>query len=173
MSPDPRLRRFQIPLAGMVISGSGPNLYVELLCSELATGFPDPDLVDHFAHSGHRLLTLPSYRPVARLGVMPPPPRPEPDARREPLAGLVRRHCPRSAGSEHAASRISAGESTVVDRLEGQLNNCQERALLRLFAEGLDGFKSGLRARNYMTITGVPTATATRDLADLGKKMAR
>ncbi len=28
-------------------------------CSERSTGFPHPDLFDHFAHSGHRLLTLP------------------------------------------------------------------------------------------------------------------
>ena len=28
-------------------------------CSEKLTGFPHPDLFDHFAHSGHRLLTLP------------------------------------------------------------------------------------------------------------------
>jgi hypothetical protein len=29
------------------------------LSSRHAPGFPDPDLFDHFAHSGRRLLTLP------------------------------------------------------------------------------------------------------------------
>lgn len=52
-------------------------------------------------------------------------------------------------------------------RLEGQLNERQEKALLRMFAEGIDGFKGGLSAKNYMTITGAPTATATRDLLDM------
>lgn len=50
----------QKPLAGMVICGSGPNLTHELCCSAGSPGFPDPDLFDHFAHSGHRLLTPPS-----------------------------------------------------------------------------------------------------------------
>lgn len=53
------MRRFQKPLAGMVICGAGPNLTPELLRSRLLTGFPDPDLIDHFAHSGRRLLTPP------------------------------------------------------------------------------------------------------------------
>jgi Fic family protein len=48
----------------------------------------------------------------------------------------------------------------------------QESALLRKFAEGIDGFKGGLSAKNYMAITGAPTATATRDLADLVAKGA-
>jgi hypothetical protein len=48
------------PLAGMVICRSGPNLTRELKGSENSTGFPDPNHFDHFAHSGRRLLTLPS-----------------------------------------------------------------------------------------------------------------
>jgi len=46
-----------MPLAGMVIRGSGPNLIGELYHSESWTGFPGPDLFDHFAHSSRRLLT--------------------------------------------------------------------------------------------------------------------
>jgi len=53
------VRHLQKPRAGMVISGSGPNLTIELQCSRLLTGFPDPDLFDRCAHSGLRLLTLP------------------------------------------------------------------------------------------------------------------
>jgi hypothetical protein len=51
------MRRFRKPLAGMVICGSGPNLFVELKRSKQIAGFPDPDLFDHFAYSGRRLLT--------------------------------------------------------------------------------------------------------------------
>jgi hypothetical protein len=52
----------QKPLAGMVICGPGPNLILELQGSQISTGFPDPDLFDHFAHSGRRLLSLPIIR---------------------------------------------------------------------------------------------------------------
>ncbi|MEO0400601.1 MAG: Fic family protein [Pseudomonadota bacterium] len=63
-------------------------------------------------------------------------------------------------------------KTKLIDRLKGQLNDRQEKALLRMFAEGVDGFKGGLSAKNYMTITDAPTATTTRDLADLVKKGA-
>gem|GEM_PF-6944790 len=36
-----------------------------------------------------------------------------------------------------------------------------------MFAEGVDGFKGGLSAASYRTATAAPSATATRDLADL------
>lgn len=52
-------------------------------------------------------------------------------------------------------------------RLDGRLNARQEKALLRLFATGPDGFEGGLSAGNYMRITGAPPATTTRDLAEL------
>ena len=35
--------------------------------SEPNTGFPNPDLFDHFAHSDHRLLTPSFRRPIAEL----------------------------------------------------------------------------------------------------------
>jgi len=41
--------------------------------------------------------------------------------------------------------------------------------LLRIFAEGMDGFKGGLSAMNYMKITGAPPTTATNDLGKLVK----
>lgn len=58
------------------------------------------------------------------------------------------------------------------DRLHGRLNPRQEKVLARLFREGLEGFKGGLSAENYITITGTSPATATRDLADLVDKGA-
>ena len=55
----------------------------------------------------------------------------------------------------------------MMDGLRGQLNERQEKALLRMFEAGPGGFVGGLSAANYMTITGAPTATTTRDLAGL------
>ncbi|PYU27557.1 MAG: hypothetical protein DMG32_06280 [Acidobacteria bacterium] len=53
------------------------------------------------------------------------------------------------------------------DRLKGQLNEQQEKALQRRFREGPEGFRGGLTAGKYSTITGASPATTTRDLADL------
>lgn len=58
-------------------------------------------------------------------------------------------------------------QTKLLDRLRGHINERQERALLRMFAEGPDGFKGGLSAANYRTITGAASATTTRDLAAL------
>ncbi len=63
-------------------------------------------------------------------------------------------------------------KTKLMDRLRGQINNRQEKALLRMLKEGTDGFKGGLSAGNYSTITGASPATTTRDLADLTEKGA-
>tara|TARA_R110002110_G_scaffold415797_1_gene656189 strand:+ start:8248 stop:9348 length:1101 start_codon:yes stop_codon:yes gene_type:complete len=60
----------------------------------------------------------------------------------------------------------------LFDKLMGALNPRQEKALLRMFAEGIDGFKGGLSAENYISITQTTKATATRDLQDLVQKGA-
>lgn len=62
------------------------------------------------------------------------------------------------------------GKAKLLDRLRGQLNERQQKALLRMFREGPEGFKGGLSAGNYGTITGASPATATRDLVDLTAK---
>jgi Fic family protein len=41
-----------------------------------------------------------------------------------------------------------------------------------MLGEGPAGFRGGLSAGNYISITGAPTATATRDLADMVAKSA-
>jgi Fic family protein len=66
-----------------------------------------------------------------------------------------------------ARIRFLIDKTRLLDRLRDQLNVRQEKALLRMFAEGPDGFKGGLSAQNYRTITDAASATATRDLADL------
>lgn len=58
-------------------------------------------------------------------------------------------------------------KSQMLGRIKGQLNDRQEKALLRVFAAGPDGFLGGLSAANYIAITGASIATATRDLAGL------
>src|SRR3984957_8431897 len=58
-------------------------------------------------------------------------------------------------------------KTKLLNRMRGQLNDRQEKALLRMFKEGPEGFKGGMRAVEYSTITGASPATTTRDLADL------
>ncbi len=53
------------------------------------------------------------------------------------------------------------------ERMRGQMNDRQDKAIARMFREGIDGFKGGLSAENYITITRTSRATATRDLQDL------
>ena len=63
-------------------------------------------------------------------------------------------------------------KTKLLDRLKGQLNERQEKALLRMFREGPEGFRGGLTAGKYSTITGASPATTTRDLAGLVAKGA-
>jgi Fic family protein len=64
------------------------------------------------------------------------------------------------------------GKSKMFITLSDQLNPRQEKVLLRMFAEGVNGFKGGLSAENYIAITKTSRATATRDLVDLVQKQA-
>ena len=63
-------------------------------------------------------------------------------------------------------------KSKLYERLRGQLNVRQKKVINRMFREGIDGFKGGLSAKNYISITTAPRATATRDLQDLVSKSA-
>jgi Fic family protein len=53
------------------------------------------------------------------------------------------------------------------DRFRGRLNERQEKVIARIFREGITGFKGGLSAENYISITATSRATATRDLQQL------
>jgi Fic family protein len=68
--------------------------------------------------------------------------------------------------------RFLIDKTRMLDRLRGAINERQEKALLRMFREGPDGFAGGLSAGNYRTITDASLATATRDLNDLVEKGA-
>lgn len=63
-------------------------------------------------------------------------------------------------------------KAKLLKSLDGSLNPRQEKALLRMFAEGIEGFKGGLSAENYISITKASRATTTRDLTDLVEKGA-
>jgi Fic family protein len=63
-------------------------------------------------------------------------------------------------------------KTRMLDRLRGQINDRQQKALLRMLREGPQGFKGGLSAENYQRITASSPATTTRDLVDLVAKGA-
>ena len=63
-------------------------------------------------------------------------------------------------------------KAKLYERLRGKLNERQQKVIERMFREGIDGFKGGLSAENYIAITGAPRTTATRDLNDLVAKGA-
>jgi Fic family protein len=53
------------------------------------------------------------------------------------------------------------------EKFRGKLNERQDKVIARIFREGIDGFKGGLSADNYISISQTSRATATRDLQDL------
>ncbi len=64
------------------------------------------------------------------------------------------------------------GKAKLLEHLRGKMNPRQEKCLLRMFEEGLEGFSGGLSAENYISITKATRPTATRDLSDLVAKGA-
>lgn len=66
-----------------------------------------------------------------------------------------------------ASIRFTIDKTRLLDALRGRINARQEKAIIRMMAEGPDGFRGGLSAHNYRTITDAAPATATRDLAGL------
>lgn len=61
-------------------------------------------------------------------------------------------------------------KAKLYNNVKGMLNLRQEKIIQRIFLEGPEGFKGGLSAKNYISITGASKATATRDLQDLVSK---
>ncbi|TWT44963.1 Adenosine monophosphate-protein transferase SoFic [Phycisphaerae bacterium RAS1] len=58
-------------------------------------------------------------------------------------------------------------KAKLLDRFRTVLNPRQLKVLLRVLREGPEGFKGGLSAGNYATVSKASPATATRDLADM------
>lgn len=63
--------------------------------------------------------------------------------------------------------RFLIEKTRLLDRLRGKINPRQEKALMRMLAEGPEGFAGGMSAHKYRAITEAAPATTTRDLADL------
>ncbi|MBX9845429.1 MAG: Fic family protein [Xanthobacteraceae bacterium] len=62
---------------------------------------------------------------------------------------------------------FTVAKAKFYERLRGKLNERQDKVVARMFREGIDGFKGGLSAENYISISKTSRATATRDLQDL------
>jgi len=58
-------------------------------------------------------------------------------------------------------------KTKLYDAVRGRLNARQDKVLARMLREGVEGFKGGLSAENYIRITDTSRATATRDLQEL------
>jgi len=61
-------------------------------------------------------------------------------------------------------------KTKLYDRIRGQLNVRQDKAIARMMREGPSGFTGGMSAEKYISITGASRATTTRDLQDLVEK---
>jgi Fic family protein len=75
-----------------------------------------------------------------------------------------------SQHSTQARAEFLIEKTKLLDRLRGQINPRQEKALLRMLEEGPEGFKGGMSADKYIRLTETSRATATRDLQDLVEK---
>ena len=64
---------------------------------------------------------------------------------------------------------FTIAKSHFFDRFSKELNPRQEKVLNRMFKAGPNGFKGGMSAKKYMSITKTSKATATRDLQQLVK----
>jgi Fic family protein len=58
------------------------------------------------------------------------------------------------------------------DKFRGAFNDRQDKVIARMFREDIEGFKGGLSAENYITISKTSRSTATRDLRELVEKGA-
>jgi len=67
----------------------------------------------------------------------------------------------------HNLIRFVVEKTRLFDRLRGRINERQNKALVRMLANGLVGFEGGMSAGKYMAMTGAIERTATRDLRKL------
>jgi len=70
---------------------------------------------------------------------------------------------------QHTLNRIDflVEKTKFFDQYSNQLNERQLKVIQRLFESGHEGFKGGLSAKNYMSISKSSASTATRDLQEL------
>ena len=79
-----------------------------------------------------------------------------------------------SGSADNTIRRVDfyVAKAKFYQKLRGRLNERQAKVIARMFREGIDGFKGGLSAENYISISRTSRATATRDLQDLVEKGA-
>jgi Fic family protein len=76
------------------------------------------------------------------------------------------------AAQIHAEEQIdfTLKKTRLFDQFRDQLNERQLQVVRRMLEEGPEGFRGGMSAKKYMSLTGTSKATATRDLQDLADK---
>lgn len=62
--------------------------------------------------------------------------------------------CALTAARSIAQVEFIIAKTQLLEQLLGQINERQQKALLRMFRESPEGFKGGMSAGNYSTITG-------------------
>ncbi len=66
--------------------------------------------------------------------------------------------------------RFTLNKAKLFDRFADELNERQLGVLQRMLEEDPKGFKGGMSAQKYMTMTKASKATATRDLQGLADR---
>jgi len=65
--------------------------------------------------------------------------------------------------------RFTVEKTRFFDRVQGQINERQNKVLARMFASGMDGFSGGMSVKKYIKMTGAIERTAIRDIQALEK----
>jgi Fic family protein len=65
---------------------------------------------------------------------------------------------------------FTLNKTKFIDRYKNEMNERQMKAVLKMFENGISGFKDGMTAIKYISIAKTSRATATRDLQDLTEK---
>ena len=66
--------------------------------------------------------------------------------------------------------RYTLEKVKFLDRFKPQLNERQIKVITKMMEYGIEGFKGGMTAKKYVSITKTSKATATRDLQDMVEK---
>ena len=88
------------------------------------------------------------------------------------MAGLLRGTIVLAQHEAETQISFSLQKTKFFDHYKGQFNGRQEKVIGRMLEEGEGGFKGGMSAKKYMSITKTSKATATRDLQELVKMEA-
>ncbi|MDO4729000.1 MAG: DUF4172 domain-containing protein, partial [Bacteroidota bacterium] len=65
---------------------------------------------------------------------------------------------------------FTLNKTKFFDSYKNQMNKRQQKAILKMFDAGIEGFEGGMTVKKYISITKTSKATATRDLQDLTAK---